>query len=261
MAKEKQIKELKDIICGWEQVCRDETDKFISALEVSEWEKWHKEFIEDERRHKEDGHNFNVFSLLKDEFGFHVKETMHSKLLKFLLDTNSSHGQGKKFLIEFLKLLEIEKAEDGKWNVTADKGKIDGKVDVLLKRNEPTSVIIIENKPYLAEDQPNQLYRYWYYEIYCRTERADKEYYLDNKDKYRIVYLTPHKEECEEQSLSKPADWRNPYLPKKLPMDIDQLCFDVDIQEWLENCKKVLPETNHRIREYITQFQMLCKTL
>jgi len=257
MTEEKQLKELKDVICGWEQVCRDETDKFISALEVSEWEKWHKEFIEDERRHKEDGHNFNVFYLLKDEFGFHVKETMHSKLLKFLLDTNSSHGQGNKFLIEFLKLLKVETNETDIWTVTSEKGR----VDILLQREKPLSVIIVENKSNWASDQPNQMYKYWYNQIYIKTNKKDKEFYITNKKEYQILYLSPKGKHFEKHSISRPTDDMYRNLPSVLPLDVKTLHFNDFIKIWLDNCIIQLSDTNHRIREYILQYQMLCKSL
>lgn len=62
-----------------------------------------------------------------------------------------------------MDLLGIERFSDNEnWTVTAEKGR----VDILLKRTHPHSVIIIENKSNYANDQENQLYRYWHQEIY-----------------------------------------------------------------------------------------------
>jgi hypothetical protein len=226
--------------------------------EIFKWEVWHKLYLEDERKHKEDGHNFNIFYLLRDEFGFSIKETMHSKLMKFLLNPFASHGQGNNFLIDFLQLLEVENPAAGTWFVTAEEGRI----DILLKRNNPHSVIIIENKSNWATDQPNQLYRYWYQEIFNSTKNIDYKFYIENKNKYQIIYLPPNEyKNYEEQSITKPKEWSEKNLPNKIPMDIKILYFNKEIQIWLENCKMQLPEKNYRIREYITQYQFLCNKL
>ena len=51
------------------------------------------------------------------------------------------------------------------------------------------------------------------------------------------------------------------YDGEKIPMEVVNMTFDNDIQTWLDICKTKIPETNHRVREYISQYQMLCKTL
>ena len=236
------------------------SDKFISSFEVSKWAEWHKEFLEDEEKHKADGHNFNIFYLLRDEFGFHVQETMHSKLIKFLLDSHASHGQGNKFLVKFLELMKIENPTEGIWDITAEQGKI----DILLKREFPESIIIIENKSNWAGDQPNQLYRYWYEAVYSRTKQTgNDDFYLKNKSRYKIIYLAPNSYKAPtEQSMSKPVNLKDNNLPDKIPKGIiEPRTYDNDIQKWLDDCKKCLPETNQRIKEYISQYQMLCKIL
>ena len=245
------------IISAWCNCSR--TENYLPRVDdILEWTEWHKLFLEDDRKHEKDGHNFNFFLFFKDEFGFVVQETMHSKLIKFLLDPYASHGQDKKFLIEFLQLLDVERPKEGIWYVSAEHGRI----DVLLKRNEPPSTIIIENKSNWANDQPNQLYRYWHQEIYNKTKEIEKDFYVRNKCKYQIVYLTPNEDKkYEEQSITKPEDWTENHLPEKVPIEIKTQYFNAFIQEWLEKCKEQLPKTNHRIREYIIQYQLLCNNL
>jgi len=237
------------------------TKTCYSSLNFKDIGTWHKMYLIDSEQHRKDGHNFNIFELLRNEFDFRIQETMHSKLIKFLLDSNGSHGQGKRFLIEFLKQLNAYLPEEGVWHITAEEGKI----DVLLQRNEPESIIIIENKSNWACDQPNQLYRYWYNAIYLKTKEKTNEFYAQNKDRYQIIYLPPNNYKTyEEQSVRKPQDdLYNSYigLPDKVPVEVKILTFDSHIQDWLEMCKRILPETNHRIKEYITQYQILCKTL
>lgn len=233
----------------------------FKILEFDKIEEWHNAYISDKEAHIKDGHNFNIFDLLKKEFDFHIKETMHSKLLKFLLNPNETHGQGDVFLLEFLTMIGIESPTKGRWQVTAESERI----DLLIQRNEPLSVIVIENKSNWAGDQQNQLYRYWYRAIFLKTNEISYDFYRKNSHKYQILYLAPNINKlCSNQSLEKPDnDPDNIYsgLPPKVPMDINTLTFDNDIQQWLGKCESRIPNTNHRVREYINQYKMLCKTL
>ena len=234
---------------------------YFNVLEFDKFIDWNIESQKDQQQDKKDGHNFNIFYLLKKEFDFNIQETMHSKLIKFLLDSNESHGLENVFLLEFLKFIGVESPGEGVWQVTAEQGKI----DILIQRSNPQSIIIIENKSNWASDQENQLYRYWYKAIYLKTKEIGKEFYSKNKQNYKIIYLSPNSgKQCEEQSIKKPQnDQYDIYkgLPEKIPMEITNMNFDYEIQEWLDICNTKVPETNHRIREYISQYQMLCKTL
>lgn len=239
----------------------DSYKSYFDVLELNKFEDWNIEFQKDQQRHKEDGHNFNIFHLLKKEFDFNIQETMHSKLIKFLLDSSESHGLENIFLFEFLEFIGIESPEKGTWQVTAEQGKI----DILIQRSNPQSVIVVENKSNWACDQENQLYRYWHKAIYLKTKRIERDFYDKNKQNYQIIYLSPNSyKQYEDQSISKPKnDQFDTYkgLPERIPMEIIDMTFDKDIQKWLDVCKDKIPETNHRIREYISQYQMLCKTL
>jgi len=231
-------------------------DKYISMFEETIGVEWYQEYLKDEENHKQDGHNFNVFYFLRDECDFNLHETVHSKLLKFLLNPYASHGQGNKFLVDFLTSLHIEKPDEGSWRVVTEQGKI----DILLERIHPKSVIIIENKSNWASDQSNQLYRYWHQAIYAKTREVCKDFYSKNNDRYQIIYLVPNAgKQLPEQSYLRPNDW-DVNLPETIPMKIKTLFFNEFIQDWLEKCKQSL-EKNHRIREYIAQYQMLCKYL
>jgi hypothetical protein len=185
-----------------------------------------------------------------------LNETMHSKMLAYLLDPHAEHGQNDLFLQPFLRMIDIAEPEKGAWVVTAERDR----VDIMLKRIEPNSVVIIENKSNGAGDQPNQLYRYWYKEMYRNPE------YRDHKtDYYKIVYLPgdESKTACE-NSMEKPKDV-NGYdipviqkeheaLPTKIPLKHNYLTFETDIVNMLIVCIKQLPEENHRLREFVEQY-------
>jgi len=163
-------------------------------------------------------------------------------------------------LIEFLKLLDVEKPNEGIWLVTAESGRI----DVLLKRLHPECIIIIENKSNWAVDQPNQLYRYWYQEIYSKTKQSSNSYYKENKHKYKIIYLPAKDFKIpDSHSYARPNDnlWINKNLPETIPLEFEIKTFNDFIVLWLDKCIDVIPSTNYRMIEYIKQYREICEIL
>jgi hypothetical protein len=199
--------------------------------------------------------NFNVLKF------FSINETLHSQLLFKLLNPNSEHGQGKLFLKEFLRLLDVAEPDNGVWKITAETGKI----DLLLRRDHPCSIIIIENKSNGAVDQPNQLYRYWYQEIYLTTKEVDPAYYEKKINNFKIIYLPPtFFKYPEDHSISKPQDeaWlKLAKLPDKIPLKYEIRTYNEFIIQWITECIKILPESNHRMIEYLNQYIDICYNL
>ena len=200
-------------------------------------------------RNKDTSCDFNMLSL------FHIDEKQHSFLLAHFLNPNADHGQKHLFLNVFLDLLKIKRFSDNEnWIVTAEKGRI----DVLLKRVQPQhSVVVIENKSNYATDQNNQLYRYWYQEIYktISDRHLPKDYILNPPEcYYQLLYLSPeHWKIPSTNTLTKPAEWNND-LPKEVPLKAKHLLFSGFVCQWLKISLELLPKDNHRIREYVTQY-------
>ncbi len=212
---------------------------------VSEIQETYNKFIIKNRNTSCD---FNMLSL------FYIGETQHSFLLANLLDPNANHGQKHLFLNIFLDLLGIKRFSDSEnWIVSSEKGRI----DILLKRVDPHSVIVIENKSNYAIDQNHQLYRYWYQEIYKTiSERHLPKDYIFNPPEhyYQILYLSPeHWKIPSTNTLIRPAEWNND-LPEKVPLKVKHLLFDDFICQWLKMSLESLPKDNHRIREYVKQY-------
>ncbi|ATA93257.1 hypothetical protein CGC54_02330 [Capnocytophaga canimorsus] len=229
---------------------------YFDVIDFGKIINWHQQYKEEQNKRQKEGLNFNIFDVFWRS-GIGIGETTQSKLLKFLLDPTETHGCGNLFLLKFLKMLNIEQPEKGTWEISAEKGR----VDILLKRNFPQSVIVIENKSNWAVNQWNQLYRYWYQEIFSKTKQTEKTFYLENKNCYMVVYLAPtSKKEPTEQTLTKPEDFPSD-LPKKIPMEITLKTFYDDIYQWLENCKSKIPTHNQRVIQYVNQYQELCKNL
>lgn len=199
-------------------------------------------------KNSETSYNFNVFSF------FTVGEKQHSYILAYLLNPASQHGQGHLFLNIFLDLLGIERISDKEnWVVTAEKGRI----DILLKRIYPHSVIVIENKSNYASDQNHQLYRYWYQEIYRSImERHLPAEYIPNPPEkyYQLLYLSPEYWKIPgTNTLSRPPEW-DQELPDTIPVKTKHLLFDDFIYNWLKKSLDYLPVKNYRMREFVEQY-------
>ena len=150
----------------------------------------------------------------------------------------------------FLEKLGIEKPNKGTWRVSVERGNI----DVLLKRNYPKSIIVIENKSNWAVDQNNQLYRYWHQEMYEEIRQKGKDFWSQNSNKYRIIYLPPDAGKVPSQnSISRP-EYMDSKLPSKIPLEVDRWSFNNQIVNWLESCFEDLPIENIRIKEYVKQY-------
>ena len=248
-------KSVTDLVSFENSIDKTVYDELMESLLV-----WYREEQSEKRRHVEDGHLFNFFDLWNRYSG--IGETIHSRLIHFLLYPDALHGQDRRYLNIFLKLLGISNPFDGIWTITAEKGR----VDIRLTRNNPRSVILIENKSNWAVDQNNQLYRYWFQNIHRCREDCLPDYYL-NKD-YRIIYLVPNKEKTiSENSLSKPQKvWfglNDEYdrLPDHIPISPIIWTFDNEFSKWLELCIKATPEGNYPIRSYLSQYMDYCKKL
>jgi len=200
------------------------------------------------------GKNVNVFSLWNEFSG--LTEPIHSRILHFFLSDNPMHGQGHLFLKLFLKHLGLDVQENDEWVATAEMGR----VDVMLKRYFPRSIILIENKSNWANDQPNQLYRYWFQNIHQNEDDCHPEYYASHPE-YKIVYLVPNKYKVlSDNSLERPSDYPES-LPEKLPMAPYVFSFDEEVSDWLTECISSLPKENTPLINLVSQYINYCKNL
>lgn len=210
--------------------------------------------LEAKKSRKNTSADFNQFSV------FTHKEPMHSRILAALLNPNGDHGQGALFLHSFLKLLEINDHDKGTWVVNCETGRI----DICLERDDPKSVIIIENKSNYAIDQKNQLYRYWYEKIHpLHNKRPEvvecgwSDFYKipGISSAYKIIYLTPSEEKIpDEISLKRPKGISSKKAPDELPLKYEILTFRTLLIHWRGDILNKIPKSNHRLREYLSQY-------
>ena len=200
------------------------------------------------------GKYVNVFSLWNRFSG--LTEPIHSRILHFFLSADPMHGQGYLFLALFLKRIGVDIQDSDEWVTTAEIGR----VDVMLKRFHPHSVVIIENKSNWAGDQPNQLYRYWFENIHRSKEDCRPEYYDDHPE-YKIIYLVPNKDKLlSDNSMERPVDYPED-LPHILPIKPYMFPFDKEISDWLMECMESLPKENTPLINLIYQYKEDCKIL
>lgn len=175
----------------------------------------------------------------------HITEPQHSSILGDLLNPQGSHQQGDIFLKFFFDVLEIKYSKEDLWTVTIESERF----DIRIATRKMDKIIIIENKSNGADDQPNQLYRYWFYGIYL----PQKNFANESECYKRILYLSPSDFKTpSEQTLTRPS-YFDKNLPEKVPVKIDVIFFNNEIVKWLSKCMdavKEVPELYYFIKQY-----------
>jgi len=174
-------------------------------------------------------------------------ETSHSKILADLLNPQGEHGQKTVFLAHFFTVFKIDADINDTWIVSAEKERY----DIRIMNQSKTKIIIIENKSNWAEDQQNQLYRYWYNGIHVPQLILKNMGYVKLS---KIIYLSPNDYKSpSEQTLSRPVEWDDS-LPDKVPMPIDVFFFSVEIVKWLDLCMDSV-SAHSSIYYYLKQYR------
>ncbi len=197
-----------------------------------------REIEESNTRH---GTSFNPLNLIP------VSETTHSRILGDLLNPKGSHGQGSLFLNVFLDHLDVPNPEEGEWQTSVEEGR----VDVMLWRQEPPSVILIENKAKGAVDQLNQIYRYWHEQVY--SWKPTLEYGQDEVQKsFRLIYMPADgSRRPEEQSLRRPDNLKDFNPHAEVPIQYERIPFS-DLADLLQRkALRHIPDTNQRVSAFL----------
>ena len=212
---------------------------------------WLSAKAEEKDRNAQMGLYFNPLALVS------LKETIHSRILGELLDPRGSHGQGTLFLSCLLKHIGIPEPEIGEWSLTVETGR----VDMMLERARPRSVILIENKSNGAVDQPNQLYRYWHQQIFRRFP------WIDYGDKakcryFRVLYLSSDgRQQPEPQSLERPADSSGYSLDHpQMPLPPEAVSIAELMRVIGKAVQEKVPSTNSRLLTFIAMYSELWTT-
>lgn len=192
---------------------------------------------------------------------FTLTEPVHSYLLSDLVNTRGKHGQGRLFLDLFLQRLGMDDIQKGTWVTVPEKAR----VDILVERKEFHNIILIENKANNAFDQPNQLYRYWYFTIFLSDRSTFPLGQLPEllPSRYRMIYLVANGwKRPDPQSMCRP-DWlMDPTAPDKIPSQwVERWTFREHVVPLLMNALTSIDLENHRLREYLQQYIEILQTL
>lgn len=181
-----------------------------------------------------------------------IKEPIHSKIIGDFLNPKGSHGQGSLFLDPFLKMLGVPNPSAGTWQIRIESGG----VDILLWRESPAAKIIIENKVKDAQDQPNQIYRYWHWHMY--HWKSDHWHDEATRGSFRLIYLpvdgskkpAPH-------SMKRPMCWGDELNPHPcVRLECETLILPELLKSWREVLERV-PNSNQRLRVFFHFYQEL----
>jgi hypothetical protein len=231
------IKEICDFLKKYRQVKNKKLEEVCHLL---------KKFKKQKEEMKLRGFNdFNYIELLK---GFDDENT-HSKIIAEFLNPDGSHYQGKIFLENFFRTLDIPFNIDN-WNVITerfvrncvDKGQ--GRIDIYMTNGKKH--IILENK-IGAGDQEAQIFKY----IECLYK--ENEGNLKPED-ILVLYLTKDVHLPSKYSLDN-YEIKNGYLENNGDIKAKIKCISYDeILKWMqENLKEVenIMNLSEALKQYI----------
>jgi hypothetical protein len=160
-------------------------------------------------------------------------EPQHSKIIGKLLDPKERHGYGDLFLAKFFEIVlddpSFSPENNDRWRITIEK---EGRYDIRIRNQNGSKIVIIENKSNGAEDQKNQLYRYWYEGIYS----PQYKFGTDIKTYCKILYLSPnYDKKPDEQTVLRHNNDNT--LPDRVDSNIIKVVYFKDeIVKWLDAC-------------------------
>lgn len=172
-------------------------------------------------------HNFNIFSLLRQEDD---EVYLHSRFICELLDPGGTHQMGAQFLELFLSQIGMQE-----FNLSGIKVQREyHNIDIFIANAD--CAIIIENKIYAA-DQPKQLQRYF------------KEIRKEGYAQVKIIYLTLFGDDPNSESVGN--------LDHTI---VTSISYSGDIRDWLEQCLDAA-QPYPIISQTIAQYQHLVEKL
>lgn len=198
---------------------------------------------------------FSVFMAVADQY---KKENFHSDLLKVILNPKTTEIGNPKHLQNFLEIIGLGKNAFG--NESSIKKYVqvereEHRVDLLIKYNAPKSkrAIIVENKINNADDQDNQLARYY--------ERLKDEGY----EVLSIPYITKFGGKVPDYN-----SWDKSYkeyskiiFNEKNPLffDLPITGADNSILNFLKTCKKQYDVSNQLGFIFLDQYELLLRKI
>ncbi len=184
-----------------------------------------------------------------------INETIHSKIIGEFLNPKGTHGQKDLFLQCFLNDLEVPAPEEGTWKISIESSR----VDIMLWREKPAAVVVIENKSNGAIDQPNQIYRYWHEQMYL----WDKKHFSNDETRrsFRIIYMPADGgSKPADHSTIRPGNWSEMINPEeKVPLPCQQYPLNKLMNLWQHQLIDTgkIPSENQRVHTFFQFYKEL----
>ncbi len=181
-----------------------------------------------------DAPRFSVFDYINAD------ENKLSDIIADLLNRQGKHGQGNVFLLEFLKLINLENIDQGKFQSVKREAptrlinRTQRRMDILIEFGN--QAVMIENKPWAA-DQYKQLSDY--------REHLYREY----EENFTIIYLASHNARPSEESIAE--NELNQLIDKS---QFIQISFDKDLVAWIERCLEKCKPQN--VKHFLQDFNL-----
>lgn len=136
----------------------------------------------------------------------------------------------------------------------------EGHVDIMLIREQPRSVILIENKSNDAGDQPNQLYRYWHQQVHLAEPGLNYQD-AEVRRRFRVIYLpTDDSKAPAAHSLQRPAGWEDINREPVVPLPCEIIPFSGLVTLFHRDARPRIPASNARLLAFLDFYNDLWKS-
>lgn len=181
---------------------------------------------------------FNIFSALHNP---NDEVRLHSRFIAYLLNSDSHHGMGNKFLKSFVQtVLEINDFDCENCTVQTEYKDI----DILIYNDEQAIIGGDSNHLHREDEYSGQLERY-YNTIKKGVDKDGKESL--KREKIFMTYLTLNGRLPSSESRGKT-------LTKN---DVTCIDYTEKISKWLSDCISIAEEKDHLLAQNIHQYQEL----
>ncbi|GAA3920924.1 hypothetical protein GO495_00870 [Chitinophaga oryziterrae] len=180
-----------------------------------------------------DAPRFSVFDYID------IDENKLSDIIADFLNPKGKHGQGNVFLLEFLKLINLENIDHNKF--------VSIRREVSTRLINPTQrrmdiVINFENQTVMIENKP------WAADQYKQLSHYKEHLYRDYGEKFIIIYLASNNRKPSEVSIAEVE--LNELIVKNQFL---QISFDKDLVAWIEKCLEKCKPQN--IKQFLQDFK------
>lgn len=192
--------------------------------------------------------SFNIFSILHKK---HDERRLHSRFIATLLNPNGSHGQGDRFLKEFVSRLDIKDFSFEQIDIYPKEEEKSEWMDIDIFIKSGDKILIIENKIFAGDSNKQIVEGEYQAQLLNYYEKVKKHFSLSDEvalQNVKLIYLT--------------LNGKNPSLVeqlKSLRINLQLIDYIQFIPRWLQVCINDLEPSY--LRDSIFQYLQLVKSI